>query len=151
MTFRIIVENGWLGIQQPLVIVIYNIILSKCSLLSVSSTSINLFIASLASRLNWRHLIHNSTSPNITKVIIVMIHMSCYNLSSVIDLKTFLRRPGGTKVLLFAFSRSLLISDLAISVAWAKGDTKLTTGLRFSICFASISLRRLCFSPMLTI
>ena len=75
MTFRILVENGFdphcfTGEKtkqsfllygkvaarpragQPLIIVIYNIVLYKCSIFCVSSTSINLFIASLASRLN---------------------------------------------------------------------------------------------------
>ena len=36
---------------------------------------------------------------------------------------TFLRRPGDTKVLFFAISRSLLISDLTISVACSTGVT----------------------------
>ena len=42
---------------------------------------------------------------------------------------TFLRRPGDTKVLFFAISRSLLISDLTISVACSTGVTILITGL----------------------
>ena len=42
---------------------------------------------------------------------------------------TFLRRPGDTKVLFIAISRSLLISDLTISVACSTGVTILITGL----------------------
>ena len=62
-----------------------------------------------------------------------------------VDVFTSSRRYKGLTFCHLTFSFDL---DLAISVAWATGDTKLTTSICFSICFASISLRRLSFSPL---